>query len=125
MSLTRSAALAEATSVARQLATAIAFKAADAPRSLVERPEALREFVTAQHNGSKRDLVVVDRGKIILADIPGEEQNVGTTFDHDLGNEVGRTIEDGTPRDFIEDSGDVTEPINLVAVPIKDAPGKT
>ena len=74
MSLTRSAALAEATSVARQLAAAIAFKAADAPRSLFERSEALREFVTAQHSGSKRDLVVVDHNKTILADVPGEDR---------------------------------------------------
>lgn len=125
MSLTRSAALAEATSVARQLAAAIAFKAADTPRPLFERPEALREFVTSQHSGSKRDLVVVDRGKIILADIPGEEQNVGTAFAHDRGNEVGRTIDDGEPRDFVESSADVADAINLVAVPIKDAPGAT
>lgn len=124
MSLTRSAALAEATSVARQLAATIAFKTADTPRPLFERPEALREFVTSQHSGSKRDLVVVDRGKIILADIPGEEQNVGTVFEHDRGNEVGRTLDDGEPRDFVESSADVSEAINLVAVPIKDAPGK-
>ncbi|MER9300132.1 diguanylate cyclase [Mesorhizobium sp. M0621] len=125
ISLTRSGALAEATSVARQLAAAIAFKAADTPRPLFERPEALREFVTSQHSGSKRDLVVVDRGKIILADIPGEEQNVGTAFDHDRGNEVGRTLDDGEPRDFVESSADVAEAINLVAVPIKDAADQT
>ncbi|MER9304628.1 diguanylate cyclase [Mesorhizobium sp. M0293] len=125
ISLTRSGALAEATSVARQLAAAIAFKAADTPRPLFERPEALREFVTSQHSGSKRDLVVVDRGKIILADIPGEEQNVGTAFDHDRGNEVGRTLDDGEPRDFVESSADVSEAINLVAVPIKDAADQT
>lgn len=125
MSLTRSAALAEATSVARQLAAAIAFKAADAPRSLFERPEALREFVTVQHSESKRDLVVVDRDKVILADVPGEEKNVGTPYGHDPDNEVGRTIEDGTQRNFIESSADVSEAINLVAVPIKDAPGQT
>ncbi|WP_143748738.1 diguanylate cyclase [Mesorhizobium sophorae] len=124
MSLTRSSALAEATSVAQQLAAAIAFKAADTPRPLFERPEALREFVTSQHSGSKRDLVVVDRGKIILADVPGEEQNVGTKYGHDPDNEVGHTLDDGSPRDFVESSADVSEAINLVAVPIKDAPGK-
>ncbi|RWE41664.1 MAG: diguanylate cyclase [Mesorhizobium sp.] len=125
MSLTRSAALTDATSVARQLSEMIAFKAADAPHSLFERPEALREFVTAQHSDSKRDLVVVNHDKVILADVPGEETNVGTQYGHDPDNEVSRTIEDGAPRNFIEDSGDVAEPINLIAVPIKDAPGKT
>ncbi|WP_156913501.1 diguanylate cyclase [Mesorhizobium sp. WSM3224] len=124
MSLTRSAALAEATSVGQQLAETIAFKASDAPRPLFDRLEALRDFVTAQHRLSKRDLVVVDRGKIILADVPGEEQNLGKPFDHDSGNEVGRTLDDGQPRDFVEDSKDVSEAIDLVAVPIVVAPGK-
>ncbi|UVK56847.1 diguanylate cyclase [Mesorhizobium sp. AR02] len=125
MSLTRSAAVAEATGVGRQLADAIAFKTSDAPHSLFERADALREFVKSQHSDSKRDLVVVNHDKVILADVPGEEKNVGTPYRHDPDNEVGRTIESGAPRDFIEDSGDVAEPINLVAVPIKDAPGKT
>ena len=124
MSLTRSDALGEAKGAARELAEAIAFKATDAPRSVFDRPDALREFVTLQHNRSKRDLVVVDRGKIILADVPGEERNVGTVFEHDRDNEVGRTLDDGEPRDFVEDSGDVSEPINLVVVPIEGAPGK-
>ena len=124
MSLTRSAALAEATSVARQLADAIAFKTADAPRPLFERPEALREFVRLQHSDSQRDLVVVDRDRTILADVPGEEQNVGKSFGHDHGNEVGRVIEGSQPLAFVEDSADVPEPINLVAVPIESAPGK-
>lgn len=124
MSLTRSAALAEATSVGRQLAEAIAFKASDAPRPLFERPDALRDFVASQHGRSKRDLVVVDRDQVILADVPGEEQNVGKPFEHDRGNEIGRTLDDGEPRYFVEDSADVSEPINLVAVPIEAAPDK-
>ncbi|MBA1145056.1 diguanylate cyclase [Mesorhizobium neociceri] len=123
MTLAKSAAVAEATSVGRQLAETIAFKASDAPQSLFERPVALREFVGLQHSRSKRDLVVVDRNKVVLADIPGEEANVGTRFDHDRGNEIGLAIEDGVPRNFVEDSGDVAEPINLVAVPIEDASG--
>ncbi|WP_217572628.1 diguanylate cyclase [Mesorhizobium sp. GbtcB19] len=125
MSLTKSAALAEATSVGRQLADAIAFKASDAPRSLFERPDALRDFVALQHRSSNRDLVVVDRNKTILADIPGEEDNVGKPFGHDHDNEVGRVLEDNQPLAFVEDSADVPEPINLVAVPIKDTLGKT
>jgi len=125
ISLTRSGALAEATSVGRQLAETIAFRASDAPHSLFERPDALREFVKSQHSDSKRDLVVVDHDKVILADVPGEEKNVGTPYGHDPDNEVGRTIEDGTPRDFVETSADISEAINLVTVPIKDAPGKT
>lgn len=125
MSLTKSATLAEATSVGRQLAEAIAFKASDAPRSLFERPDALRDFVSLQHRSSNRDLVVVDRNKTILADIPGEEDNVGKPFGHDHHNEVGRVLDDNQPLAFVEDSADVPEPINLVAVPIKDTLAKT
>jgi len=124
MSLTRTAAVAEAASVGRQLAEAIAFKASDMPRSLLDRPDALRDFVALQHSRSKRDLVVVDHDKIILADVPGEEQNVGKPFDHDRGDEIRRVLNDGQPRDFVEDSTDLAEPINLIAVPIEDAPGK-
>ena len=123
MSLAKTAVLAEATGVGRQLAETIAFRASDAPQSLFERPAALREFVGLQHSRSKRDLVVVDRNKVVLADIPGEEANVGTRFDHDRGNEIGLAIEDGVPRNFVEDSSDIAEPINLVAVPIEDASG--
>ncbi|MER8547071.1 diguanylate cyclase [Mesorhizobium sp. M0684] len=124
ISLTKSVALAEATSVARQLAETIAFRASDAPRSLFERPDGLREFVTLQHGRSKRDLVIVDKNKVIFADVPGEEQNIGTTFDYDPGNEIARTIDDGVPRNFVEASADVADPIDLVAVPIEYAPGK-
>ena len=124
VALTRSIVLAEAADVGRQLAETIAFKAPDTPGALFERPAALREFVRLQHAGSKRDLVVVDRNKVVLADVPGEEQNLGKTFDHDAGNEIGRTMIDGEPRAFVENSKDVSRPTNLVAVPIEDSPGK-
>lgn len=124
VALTRSIVIAEAVDVGRQLAETIAFKAPDAPGTLFERPAALREFVRLQHAGSKRDLVVVDRNKIILADVPGEEQNLGKTFDHDAGNEIGRAMDDGEPRAFVENSKDVSRPTNLVVVPIEDGPGK-
>lgn len=124
MALTRTLALGEATNVARELAGAILFKATDMPRSLFERPEALRQFVLSQHNLSKRDFVVVDRNKIILADIAGEEQNIGKPFDHDHKNEVGRTMEDGIPRDFLEVSLDMPQGVDLVAVPMEESAGK-
>lgn len=123
MAQTRSVALTEATSVARQLAATIAFRASDVPRTLLERPEALQEFVTAQHARSKRDFVVVDRNEIVLADIAGEEQNIGTRFDHDLGHEVRQTIQDGIPREFIEISDDMPEGVDLIAVPVEEVPG--
>ncbi|CAN7577369.1 PAS domain S-box protein [Phyllobacterium sp. LjRoot231] len=122
--LTRSVALTEATNVARQLAGTIVFKASDEPRSLFERPDALREFVTSQHRLSRRDFVVVDRHKVILADIGGEEQNIGTLFNHDRGNEVTRTIEDGIVREFAEISNDAPEGVELIVVPVGESPNK-
>ena len=54
MQLTKSLALTEATSVARELAEMIAFKPADAPLSLFETPQALGELLAAQHTRSRR-----------------------------------------------------------------------
>lgn len=124
IALSKSLALTETINVARQLAETIVFKTSDAPRPLLERPEALREFVVAQHRDSKRDLIVVDRNKIILADIPGEEQNIGAPFNHDGGNEVSLTMQDGLPREFVETSIDMPAGVNLVAVPLEYPPGQ-
>jgi diguanylate cyclase (GGDEF)-like protein/PAS domain S-box-containing protein len=119
MQLTKSLAVTEATSVARELAETIAFKAPDEPRSLFERLDALRAFVELQHRRSKRDFVVVDRSEAILADIGGEETNIGRPFDGDRGNEVDLTLEDGTPRGFTEVSVDAPQGVELLVVPVE------
>src|SRR5215216_5167393 len=77
MALTKSLALTEATSVARELAETIAFKAPDEPRPLFERPDALRAFVTSQHQRAQRDFIVVDRDRTILAVISDEDRTAG------------------------------------------------
>jgi signal transduction histidine kinase/DNA-binding response OmpR family regulator len=60
----------------------------------------LQEFVVRLNTLHQRGVVIVDAGKKGLADAdPGE---VGDTFDHDPGNEVGKTISDGRVRTFIE-----------------------
>ncbi|TDQ12223.1 diguanylate cyclase [Phyllobacterium brassicacearum] len=124
MTWTRSAALTEATNVAQQLAGTITFKASDDPHSLFERPNALREFLTSQHVRSHRDFVVVDRQKVVLADIAGEEHNIGGQFTHDLGNEIASTMEDGRPRDFTEVSPEEPQGVEFVVVPVEEAEGK-
>jgi len=48
----------------------------------------------------KKDVVVVDTNQIILADRVAME--VGTKFNHDKNNEVGKTLKDGVSRTFTE-----------------------
>jgi signal transduction histidine kinase len=68
-------------------------------------------------------IVVVDLHKLILADaVPA---NVGTTFDHDLSNEVQQTIQDGNSRTFLEKSVDYPQGVKLIVIPLKFDKNKT
>ncbi|MER3494236.1 MAG: hypothetical protein C4323_19295 [Mastigocladus sp. ERB_26_2] len=83
----------------------------------------LGRHVQMLHQQQQRDIVIADRNKIILADaIP---QNVNTKFDHDLDNEVGKTIQDGKARSFVETSPDYPKGIQLIVVPFKTDQGET
>ncbi|MEU4688674.1 EAL domain-containing protein [Actinoplanes sp. NPDC023714] len=82
---------------------------------------ALDNYLQRMHETQRRDLVVVDSGKYILGDVVPE--NIGTTFDHDPGNEVGKTIADGVPRVFVEVSEDYPDGIKQVVVPMRSAVG--
>ncbi|MEH1859965.1 MAG: hypothetical protein V7L21_18635 [Nostoc sp.] len=50
----------------------------------------LQEHVQLLHKQRQRDLEIVNRNKIILADVVTED--IGTRLDHDRNNEVGKTI---------------------------------
>ncbi|MDX8433534.1 diguanylate cyclase [Mesorhizobium abyssinicae] len=120
MAATKYLGLTEATNVARELADTIVFKPSDGTPSLLERPEALNQFLELQHGRSQRDFVVVDRNKVIVAHAADEEHKAGDKFEHDPGNEVGQTLEDGIPRKFVD-----PEEVNaILAVPIEQG-GKT
>ncbi len=69
-------------------------------RSRDEMLAQLQENVEALHKQRQRDLEIVDRNKIILADVAVKD--IGTRLDHDRNNEVGKTIHDGIPRTYIE-----------------------
>ncbi|MBI4762805.1 MAG: diguanylate cyclase [Chloroflexota bacterium] len=90
---------------------------------LLTDPIALQDFVAdfAQietHKGEKgHDIVVVNKRKQVLADTIAT--NVGEIFDHDPGNEVGKTIADGNPRIFVETSIDYPGGISQLVVPLK------
>ncbi|WP_250037171.1 putative bifunctional diguanylate cyclase/phosphodiesterase [Paractinoplanes maris] len=118
---TSKAAITEAEQVARGIAKDVAFGLAvdtpgEEPPTLIDQPDALAAYLERLSELQDRDVVVVDTGKRILADaIP---ENVGTVFDHDTGNEIGRTIADGRSRVFVETSEDYPEGIRQVVVPV-------
>ncbi|MBU2666841.1 EAL domain-containing protein [Actinoplanes bogorensis] len=121
---THQAAVTEADQVARGIAKDVAFgPAGGAEEGLIDRPAALIAYLERLHDLQDRDIVVVDTRKMILADaVP---QNIGLPFDHDTGNQVGRTIADGRSRVFVETSVDYPEGIQQVVVPVIGAGGVT
>jgi diguanylate cyclase (GGDEF)-like protein len=60
----------------------------------------LQEYVSHLTLLRNRDVVIVDAGKMGVADVNPDE--IGKVFDHDPDNEVGKTIIDGQARTFIE-----------------------
>ncbi|NMO50120.1 EAL domain-containing protein [Actinoplanes sp. TBRC 11911] len=91
--------------------------------SLLDDPPALTAYLNRLHDVQERDIVVVDRRKIIQADaVPA---NVGQPFDHDLDNQVGKTILDGKVRTFVETSADYPDGIKQVVVPLSGETGTT
>ncbi|MEH1820471.1 MAG: ATP-binding protein [Nostoc sp.] len=74
----------------------------------------LQKHVELLHKQRQRDLEIVDRNKIILADVVTED--IGTRLDHDRNNEVGKTIQDGITRTYIETSPEYPNGIQLIAV---------
>ncbi|MBG1262019.1 ATP-binding protein [Nostoc commune] len=83
----------------------------------------LQKHVQSLHKQRQRDLEIVDRNKIILADVVAED--IGTRLDHDRNNEVGKTIQDGIPRTYIESSPEYPNGIQLIAVAFKTSNGET
>ena len=83
----------------------------------------LQEHVRSLHKQRQRDLEIVDRNKIILADVVTED--IGTRLDRDRNNEVGKTIHDGVPRTYIETSPEYPNGIQLIAVTFKTSNGET
>ncbi|MEH2363354.1 sensor histidine kinase [Nostoc sp.] len=92
-------------------------------RSREEMLAHLQEHVQALHKQRQRDLEIVDRNKIILADVVPED--IGTRLDHDRNNEVGKTIHDGIPRTYVETSSEYPKGIQLIAVAFKTSNGET
>ncbi|BCY13582.1 bifunctional diguanylate cyclase/phosphodiesterase [Actinoplanes sp. L3-i22] len=122
MASARRAAAKEAAQVARGIGKDIALGLpVDTPGELISplyfNPRSLANYIERLHDSQHRDVVVVDSGKYILGDAVPE--NVGTVFDHDTGNQIGKTIDDGESRIFVEQSDDYPAGIKQVVVPMR------
>ncbi|MEH1873366.1 sensor histidine kinase [Nostoc sp.] len=116
--IAKTLAITEAEHVAEVLATSIS---QDQDNYLklagVNHAKKLQDFANLLHDMQKRDIVVVNQHKLILADaVP---KNVGTIFDDDKGNEIHQTMQDGNLRTFLEKSVDYPQGIKLIVVPLK------
>ncbi|MBI5524351.1 MAG: diguanylate cyclase [Desulfarculus sp.] len=84
--------------------------------------ERLKKIVAEVHAVYLRDLVVVDRNKITVADIVPE--TLGTAYPHDQGGEVALTLVDGHTRHFEEKSANYPAGIKQVVAPLRgNGPG--
>ncbi len=110
-------AIAEAEHVAQALATSIAHNYYENKSISLERSDELQHYTNLLHDLQKRDIVVVNQQKLILADAVPE--NVGTIFEHDQDNEIQQTIQDGKTRTFLEKSVDYPQGIKLIVIPLK------
>ncbi|MEH2238774.1 sensor histidine kinase [Nostoc sp.] len=109
-------AIAEAEHVAQVLAVSIHHISDDHKSISVERSDELQNLTNLLHDLQKRDIVVVNRQKLILADAVPE--SVGTTFDEDKGNEIQKTMQDTNFRTFMEKSVDHPQGIKSIVVPL-------
>lgn len=100
---------------------AVAVGTVPANNPLYKQSAALQAYITQAGDNTGKDIVVVNKDKVILADtIPS---NVGETYNYDVNGEIGKTMFDGTPRTFIEKSTDYPNGITEQVVQMKDSNG--
>ncbi|MBD2448342.1 response regulator [Nostoc sp. FACHB-152] len=113
-------AIAEAENVAQLIASSINYYSHNNRESIAqEHLGKLQEYIMQLHKLQNRDIEVINRQKLILADAVPED--IGTILEHDQENETQQTMQDGKPRIFIEKSEDYPQGINLIVVPLKTA----
>lgn len=79
----------------------------------------LQNYVATVSKTLKRDVVVIDANKKILADtLPA---NQGTNYSYDQNGEIRQTLKDGISRSFWEKSTDYPTGLSEVVVPMKNA----
>ena len=112
------AAILAATKSATDVADVVSFLV---PSDGAELSTSAQHIVTTLHRRQGRDVALVDKNKLILADaIPSE---IGTIMTADRSGEIGATLKDGQPRTFIETSKAYPEGIRQIVVPVLNASG--
>jgi hypothetical protein len=81
----------------------------------------LEKYVMTLSKSLNRDIVILDKGKKVLADTV--EANKGTTYTYDTNGEIQMTLSDGKTRTFMEKSTDYPSGVEETVVPMKNAAG--
>lgn len=102
------------TDYATIMATTVAQYPSSSP--LLSQSDALQSYVSAMSQKLKRDIVVMDTKKKILADTV--VVNRGATYSYDTNNEINLTMKDEVARSFLETSQDYPSGVSEVVVPI-------
>lgn len=105
------------TDYATIMATTVAQYPSNTP--LISQSDGLQSYVAAMSQKLKRDIVVMDTKKKILADTVAA--NRGGTYSSDTNNEINLTMKDGVARSFLETSQDYSSGVSEVVVPITTA----
>ncbi|HET7142432.1 MAG TPA: GAF domain-containing protein, partial [Anaerolineales bacterium] len=90
--------------------------------TITKDPSDLQNFISTLSTARDQDLVVIDLQKQILAD--AKPENVGKTYNQDLGGEVAATLQDGQPRAFVEINVEHPRGIQQVVTPLKNLSGQ-
>ena len=83
----------------------------------LDKPVSLQHYIDDLSAMRKRDVVILDLNRKGIADADPSE--VGQVFDHDQGNEVVKTLNDGQTRTFIEKNDSHLEGARQVVVAIR------
>lgn len=89
--------------------------------SLLSQKAELQNLVSTLSKQTKRDIVVMDMHKVILAD--SVSSSAGKIYSFDPNKEVEKTLTDGNPRSFVEKSSDYPSGVNETVVALKDTKG--
>lgn len=112
---------AESAATGNVIAATIVTVPANSP--LIKQGPALETYIQTLANQTKRDIVVVDTSRNILADsVPA---NVGKKYTSDTQDEISKTLGDGIARNFIEKSIDYPNGIEETVIAIKNPQGAT
>ncbi|GBE94531.1 sensor histidine kinase [Nostoc cycadae] len=110
-------AIAEAEHTANLIAILIAQDINDDGGSIsLENSDRIQAHVILLHNQKKRDIEIINRQKVIVADVVAED--IGSILDHDPNNETQQTMQDGKNRTYLEKSEDYPQGVKLIVAPL-------